>query len=332
MGIDPLDEKVTAALRAWQTQHGAGLDVARTLESCAAVCPPGEARECFLTASKRTADGIEELLKALQPALSVAERSLLRAGWKSGRVEQALAAMARRRELWAQARRRMRSGMLLPLGVLLLASLVGPLPGLIADGSFAWYLVSALAPLAVAFLLWRASVRFLQKRARLRETSPSEAVRTDRILLGLPIVGEVERQRNLAEFADLLGLLCGAGVALKTALEACALAAPSSVYWQEIMRCAGIVGQGQPLSSALRDESLWPAPFVAAVVVGEKSGSLDETLLRLGNEAREEYGRAVGKFSEWLPRIAYCVVALFVILQIARLVWTLAGVYREALQ
>lgn len=332
MTIDPLDESVTAALRAWQVQHGAGLSVAQTLESCATLCRTELARDCFRAASKRAADGVEAMLGALRPVLSAAELALLAAGWEGGHVEQVLAGMTARRELWAQARRQMRSRLVLPLAMLLVAALVAPLPALFAGGGILAFLFSALAPLAVAFLLWRAGVSLLQARARRREAPVIEELPADRTLLGLPVVGEMERQRNLAEFAGLLGLLSGSGLPLSAALVACARAAPSSVYGQAIMRCAEGVGKGLPLSSALRDESVWPAPFAASVVIGEKSGTLDETLLRLGNEAREEYGRAVEKLSEWLPRIVYCLVALFVIVQIFMLASRLAGIYEGALQ
>lgn len=271
------------------------------------------------------------MLTALRPLLSAAEQSLLAAGWKGGRVEQVLAGMAARRELWARTRRRMRSRLLLPLAVLLIASLVAPLPRYFAGGGAAGYLFSALAPLAVAFLLWRAGVFLLQARARRREARVIEGLPADRLLLELPVVGEIERQMNLAEFAGLLGLLSGAGVPLNAALEACARAAPSSVYARGLMRCAGSIGQGRPLSSALLDESLWPAPFVSAVVVGEKSGALEATLLRLGNEAREEHGRAVEKLGEWAPKVVYALVALFVIWQIFQLFLMVAGLYEGAL-
>ncbi|MGD0092587.1 MAG: type II secretion system F family protein [Planctomycetota bacterium] len=331
MAIDPLDESVTAALRGWQIQHAAGVGVAQALESCATLCQTRETRECFQAASNRAAAGFEDILESLRPLLAPAELALLAAGWKGGRFEAVLAAAAAQRELWAATRRKVRSRMMLPVGVLLLAAFVAPLPRFLTDGSGGGYLSSALLPLAVAFLAWRCGGAWLQARSKPRGPGAGEPLKFDRFLLSLPIVGEIERQRSLAQFAGALGLLSGSGMPLLAALETCARAVPNRVYEREIRRFAAHAGQGRPLSSALGDESLWPAPFVAAVVVGEKSGALEKTLLHLSNAAREDYSRAVERLGEWLPRIAYGLVALYVIWQIFQLVSRVGGMYQGVL-
>jgi len=332
MASDPFDPSVTAALRAWRVQHGAGVPVAQALATSATVCASGTAQASFAGARAAAGGAIDDVLAALRPVLSEAERALLAAGWKSGHVERVLDALATQREQWAAARSKVRSGLVLPLAVLLLAAFVAPLPDFISGGSAGGYIASALAPLAVAGVVWFAVSHVLRSRAQRSTTFDpawAQPLAFDKALLALPLAGEMERQRNLAEFATLLGLFHEAGMPITQALELCARAAVSSVYAQEIMRCAGSVRQGLPLSSALQARPLWPPGFVAAVVVGEKSGALDTALARLGQQAREEYGRSVARLASWIPKLVYACIALFVIYLIVQAVGALAGFYRS---
>ncbi|MCY3022043.1 MAG: type II secretion system F family protein [Planctomycetota bacterium] len=321
---DPFDHSVTEALRAWRMQHGAGIDTVQTLLMCAPICRSSRARACFEAASQRISggDGIEGALQALSPVLSEAERFVIAAGWSGGRVEAALDAVVAQRELWLQTRSKIRSGMVLPVLVLLVASFVAPLPGfLVGEGSIQGYLFSALLPLAIAGVAWKVFSALLTSRP------PG----LDSLLLTVPLARQYEKQRSLSEFSSLLSLLLNAGVPIIQALQLCGRAVRNSLYREEIARCAAIVEKGQPLSSALKPGRFWPPEYVAAVATGEKAGSLDAMLGRLGDQARERYTAAVMVFSLLLPKLIYGMVGLFVIWQIFQLVSRLAGVYNSVL-
>src|SRR5438477_7309775 len=104
MPADPLDHSVTEALRAFRVQHGAGVSVAKSMETCATVCTLPTGHDCFLDASNRAEKGesIESLLQALSPVLSEAERAIIAAGWNGGRIEAVLDSVVSQRELWEQ--------------------------------------------------------------------------------------------------------------------------------------------------------------------------------------------------------------------------------------
>jgi type IV pilus assembly protein PilC len=301
-------------------QQHAGVDVSQALNTSAPICDFAEGRRCFEEASKRVAKGggIEHSLDALRPLLSDGERAVLAAGWNSGRTEEVMDAVIAQRELWLQARTKIRSGMALPVIVLVMASFIAPLPNFIANGGALEYLISAAIPLGIAFLAWR----FLSSRLENRTGS------LDRTLLDLPIVGEFEKQRSISEFASLLSLLLSAGISISQALKICGCAVVNSVYREEIRRLEAVVSKGNPLSSAMHAGKLWPPEYIASIVTGEKSGRLDDVLARLGANARERYIAAVDALVQWLPKIAYGIVALFIIVQIARLVGSLAVHYQ----
>ncbi|HEY3320352.1 MAG TPA: type II secretion system F family protein [Planctomycetota bacterium] len=320
--VDALDQSVTEALRAWRVQHGAGIPLAQSLQSCATVCESSTARNCFDEAARRSADGrdIESLLEALAPLLPEGERALIAAGWRSGRVEAALDGLVSHRDLWANVRRKIRARLVLPGLVLLLASLVAPLPGLLANnGTLGGYLFSALLPLGAAFVIWKMATGALAWRT----------AGMDQFLLSLPVVGPFERVRARSQVATLLGQLLGAGLGVQVSLEICARAVRSETYRQDVLRCAEIVGRGRPLSDALKPGPLWPAEFAGAVAIGEKSGSLDETLARIGRAETERMERAAEAMADWIPRLIYALIALYVIWQIAMLVMNVAGLYQQ---
>lgn len=336
MGIDPLDDRVTEALRAWAVQHGAGLGLAQALALSGSVAPPGRAQGCFEVASARASAGenIEQVLEALAPVLTDGERLVLAAGWNAGRIDGVLAAVLEQRELWAKTRRSIRAKMALPVLMLVLVCFIGPVIVLVGGGSLAAALATGLGPLFGAFVIWRVGAALFDARARqaaASESRPAPPGLLDRLLLKLPVVAAVERDNNLSAFAYQLAQLLGAGVILSESLAACMRVVPNGLYRAEIFRARQHVQEGRTLSSALRGGVQWPTEFIVALAVGEESGKLEEVLLRLARQARERYARSVELLAEWLPRAAYALVALYIIAMIAMGLSTIVGIYAKAL-
>lgn len=336
MGIDPLDDRVTEALRAWAVQHGAGLGLAQALALCGSVAPPGRAQGCFEVASARASAGenIEQVLEALAPVLTDGERLVLAAGWNAGRIDGVLAAVLEQRELWARTRRSIRAKMALPVLMLVLVCFIGPVIVLVGGGSLVAALATGLGPLLGAFVVWRLGAALFDARARQAaagEARPAPPGLLDRLLLRLPVVAAVERDNNLSAFAYQLAQLLGAGVILSESLAACMRVVPNGLYRAEIFRARQHVQEGRTLSSALRGGALWPTEFIVALAVGEEAGKLEEVLLRLARQARERYARSVELLAEWLPRAAYALVALYIIGMIAMGIMTVVGIYSKAL-
>jgi type II secretory pathway component PulF len=334
MAVDALDSSVTEALRAWRVQHSAGIAVNDTLATCAPICSFKAGRDCFLEASERAGQGrdIGELLNALAPLLSEAERATIAAGWRAGRVEPVMDAVITQREMWFTARRAMKARLMMPLIVLLMASFIAPIPRLVAGGSMAEYLLSAVGPLLIAFAFWK----FLfgtMSRARARGLAQGQVppgTWLDRLLLAIPVVRSVEKSKNLAELATYLSNLISAGVVMSQSLETCARALSNGVYREAVQRCARLITTGNNLAAGLTDEKLWPREYVQAVDVGEKTGKLDETLARMANIYRDNYLRAVDQFAEWIPRVIYGIVCLFIIYGIYSMMISVSQLYNSA--
>ena len=331
MSVDTLDHSVTEALRALRVQHASGVSVEASLNTCATVCNTAYSKEAFLEAALRAKKGesIESLMDALSQLLSETERATVIAGWNGGRVEAVLDSVVAQRELWYSARRRIRAQMILPVLVLIIAAFVAPLPGLIAGqtGVFG-YFATAFAPILICLIGWKFLANVLWGRKpdgmlRGPNAPPAPPDKTDEYKMKIPVLNSVERNRCLAEYASCLANLLSAGVPISQALDTCSRAMSNGLYRQAVARSAEVVRGGNLLTTSLFPTELWPQDFVAAVRVGEQSGKLDEVLARYADHARENYVRAIDAFAQWLPRVVYGIISIYVIYQILTMFFTM---------
>jgi len=339
MAHDPLDATVTEALRAWQVQHEAGVAPATALATCAQTWDGGHAGGCFARAAAAAANGAPagELLAALAPVVPPTERAVLAAGFKGGRLDAALRSVVARRELLYATRSRVRARLTMPALILLMAAVIAPLPAFVLGGSGLTYALHVAVPLALAAGLFLLVQKVLRTRAwgtggEGGNLPPGVAATLDRLLLALPLAGRVERHRNLYEFAGLLSNLIGAGMLLSEALAVCARALPNGRYRAEGLRLSRETQAGQPLCAVLQAGGLWPREFVMALESGERAGRLEETCAHLAQQWNERYARAMEQVGEWLPRVLYALVCLFIIYNIFQMVLGLAAVYDQALR
>jgi general secretion pathway protein F len=322
---DLLDHSVTEALRSLRVQLDAGVDVSQALMTSATVCRTAGAINAFSNASTlaQKGEGFEAVVHALREHISDGERAVMLAGFKSGRTDECLEAVVEQRELWHQARSQIRSGMVLPMLTLIAAAFIAPLPGLFQEGATIFgYLFSATFPLILAFLMWQVMQRFMETRNYHGQLGPNWV---DSLLLQAPLVGGVEQKKNLSDFSSLLGLQLNAGVAMPEALDVCSRCMQNGFYRIEAQRLAQVTRKGSALSENIKVGMLWPQEFAASLTAGEKAGAIDEQLKRYARHAREAYTRAIKQFAEWLPRIIYGIVALFMIWNILKIAFAYFG-------
>ena len=111
----------------------------------------------------------------------------------------------------------------------------------------------------------------------------------DRLLLRLPLFGDLLQRLILARFARVLGLLLASGVPIIRALEITSEALVNRVYRGFLREVSAEVVQGGSLSGALRKSPLFPPLLVHLAGVGEKSGELEAMLLKAGVAYEREF-------------------------------------------
>ncbi len=113
-----------------------------------------------------------------------------------------------------------------------------------------------------------------------------------RLLLRLPLLGEIFRKGAIAKFARTLSTLISGGVPIMRALEISSKVSGNVIIEKSIMKSKDEVERGRQLYQAL-DPEVFPAIFIAMVRVGENTGRLDEMLSTIANFFEDEVDRAV---------------------------------------
>jgi len=116
----------------------------------------------------------------------------------------------------------------------------------------------------------------------------------DRSILRLPVVGEFLKIVYISRFAENLGTLTAGGIPIARALEITSEIVGNSVYQKVIFETMDKVRKGEQINSVLaRYPDVFPAVFTQMVLVGEKSGALDTTLLSIVDFYKKEVDREI---------------------------------------
>lgn len=103
----------------------------------------------------------------------------------------------------------------------------------------------------------------------------------DKFTLKLPVFGKIISISALVEATRTLAILIGAGISILDALSIVVDATENSVYQQAFLTVSHKVEKGLSLGTALEQEEIFPPILVQMSQVGEQTGNLDDTLLRL---------------------------------------------------
>jgi type IV pilus assembly protein PilC len=142
----------------------------------------------------------------------------------------------------------------------------------------------------------------------------SEKVRrfTDRLLLRLPIVGDILYKSAVARFARTLSTMFDAGVPLVEAMDSVAKAAGNIIFTETIFAMRDQVSTGQQLQLTMQQAGLFPAMAVQMVAIGEESGSLDHMCGKLADFYEEEVDAAVDNLTALLEPMIMVVLGTLV--------------------
>lgn len=125
----------------------------------------------------------------------------------------------------------------------------------------------------------------------------------DRILLHMPILGEIVKKATIARFARTLATMFAAGVPLVEALDSVAGAAGNRVYYEGTMAIRSDVSTGMQLQASMNATGLFPNMVVQMVAIGEESGELDKMLSKVADFYEQEVDDAVAGISSLLEPI-----------------------------
>lgn len=115
----------------------------------------------------------------------------------------------------------------------------------------------------------------------------------DRLLLNMPIIGNMQRKAAVARFTRTLGTLVSSGVSILEGLEITAKTAGNRVIHDAIMDARTSIAGGETIAGPLKESGVFPPMVVQMINVGEQTGGLDEMLTKIADFYDEEVDAAV---------------------------------------
>jgi type IV pilus assembly protein PilC len=119
----------------------------------------------------------------------------------------------------------------------------------------------------------------------------------DRMMLRLPVIGQIMHNAAIARFARTLAVTFKAGVPLVEALDTVAGATGNVVYEDAVKRIRDDVSVGYQVNVAMRQVNLFPHMVIQMTAIGEEAGALDTMLFKVAEFYEEEVNNAVDALS-----------------------------------
>ncbi len=115
----------------------------------------------------------------------------------------------------------------------------------------------------------------------------------DKMMLSLPILGDMQRKAAVARFTRTLGTLVSSGVSILEGLEITAKTAGNRVIHDAVMGSRASIAGGETIAGPLKESGVFPPMVVQMINVGEQTGGLDEMLTKIADFYDEEVDAAV---------------------------------------
>jgi len=134
----------------------------------------------------------------------------------------------------------------------------------------------------------------------------------DRLMLKLPIFGELIRKASIARWSRTLATMFAAGVPLIEAFDSVAGAAGNAVYFDATKYIQREVTTGNSLTVAMQNTEVFPSMVLQMVAIGEEAGSLDAMLSKVADFYEAEVDDAVEALSSLMEPIIMVVLGTLI--------------------
>ncbi len=134
----------------------------------------------------------------------------------------------------------------------------------------------------------------------------------DRLILKLPIIGDIITKATIARFARTLSTMFAAGMPLVEAMETVANASGNQVYTEAILGMRDEVATGQQINVAMKTTGLFPNMVVQMLAIGEETGSVDAMLSKVADFYEEEVDNMVDGLSSLLEPVIMAVLGILI--------------------
>ena len=296
--------------RQFSVMIDAGLPLVQCLEILAGQ-QENKTFESVLTTTRASVEGGTTLSAAMRQHEKVFDAlyvNLVEAGEAGGILDTILQRLANYIEKNVKLKRAVKSALVYPVAVLLVAGGVITLLlwkvvpifatlflGLGVDLPLPTRIVIALSNFIGSIFGLMILVVFVAMAVALRLWHGTEQGRfiLDGTLLKLPLVGILLRKIAVARFTRTLGTLISSGVPILEGLDITARTAGNAVIEKALGRVRKALEQGKNLADPLKETNVFPGMVTQMIGVGEQTGAMDAMLQKIADFYEEEVDAAV---------------------------------------
>jgi type IV pilus assembly protein PilC len=151
-----------------------------------------------------------------------------------------------------------------------------------------WWLLLSLPVLAIILL------------ALLIKQSPAMRYRWDYLKLKLPVTGEILHKIIMARFSRYFALMYQAGIPILDAIKTCEDIVANKVVADALSRVHQRINAGDNMSESFQNTGLFPSLVVRMIKVGENTGALDKSLLKISDFYDRDVNESIEKMLKLL--------------------------------
>jgi len=302
------------SLAVFTRQFSVMIDAGLPLVQCLEILGTQEEDKNFssvILATRADVEGGASLADAMKKHPKVFDdlfTNMVAAGEAGGILDTILKRLATYIEKAVKLKNQVKSAMVYPISVLVIAAVVVAVILWKVIPTFATLFASLGAelplPTRIVIALSNGLVRFMpfivvgigaavfSFRSYYRTSSGRYTV--DKISLKAPVFGTLLRKIAVARFCRTLSTLLASGVSILDALDITARTSGNAVVEESIVTTRRSIERGETIAQPLRDTKVFPPMVVQMIGVGEATGALDTMLSKIADFYEEEVDVAVG--------------------------------------
>lgn len=271
--------------------------------------------------------------------------ALVRAGESSGQLDAVLARLADNLEAQRDFRSKVTGAMIYPviivagMGIVVMIMMTVVIPKLtelyndfgvdlpvatqvlISVSTFFvhwwWFVIAMIVAVTYGFVRWK-------------KTNQGELV-IDTLVLHIPLFGELQKKVILVEFTRTLSMLISSGIRILDALQVLKDALGNVLFRNAIVDISKRVERGFPLGETFAQYPVFPPIVSQMMKVGEETGKLDDTLLKLSRYFQSESENLVKGLTTAIEPIIMVVLGVgvgFIVISVITPIYNLTSQFK----
>ena len=136
-----------------------------------------------------------------------------------------------------------------------------------------------------------------------RKRFPRFRYRTDAAYLKTPVFGPLLKKVAVARFSRTFSTMLSSGVPILDALDICARTSGNKVIESGLQKTRTAISEGKTIAEPLRAAGMFPTMVVQMIAVGEQTGAMDSMLAKLADFYDDEVDAGVAALTSLLEPV-----------------------------